>query len=138
MSTKKDFYDLLTYEERALWEAEYHKQNVGISLEIFLKSKATSFQNFLAQSFVFDLSEQGFDYWFNMSRSNRYLANWVDVYYNDVNIMTEMVQKGCRSIKMPLQQANQIAEQMLIQNLITGFVIDEPNSKIKFQGNDKD
>jgi hypothetical protein len=138
MSTKKDYYELLSFEEKSMWEQEYNIQNtLNIDVKVFLSTPCTSFQQFLAQSFVFDISKKGWDYWFDMSRSNRSLPEWVNVYYNNVDITNGdelVVFKNCRSFRLPLQESDAIAEDLLLQNLITSFVIEKPNSKnIKFE-----
>jgi hypothetical protein len=138
MNTKRDYYELLSFEEKSKWEKEFKLQEEGgLNIERYLSNPCISFQQFLVQSFVFDTTLLGWDYWYNLSREDRTLPNWVDVYYNDVDITNEnelIVKRDCRYFRLPLNTSDAIAEDLMLNNLITNFVIQKPNSNnIKFE-----
>ena len=137
MSQRKDYFDLLTFDEQVKYKKEYFRQNKlplcnhssnenPESFEEFLEGKCTSFKQFISQGFVHDGSKEGYFYWFNMSNRNYALPDWVKVYYNDVDYTDAnnlIIKPGCRYFKLPKNFADAIAEDLLLQNLITSYII---------------
>lgn len=138
MPTRRDYYERLTFEQQDKYRNEYLRQNDKPPFEEFLNGKCISMKQFISNGFVFDLSSDGYFYWYNLSNGNLCLPEWVNMYYNDVNTSDSeniLIKNGCRSIQLPNAFADAIAEDMLLSNLITNYVIfrDEDAKRIVFE-----
>lgn len=116
----KHFFSLLTYDEQEKYKENFKKSDCNIDIDgfdTFMNLDSPNFMSFLKKSFVFDFTNEGFDYWFQIAQSNRCFEQWVHIVYNDLNTNEE------RSISMPLSYANTIADEMLINGLIGSYKI---------------
>jgi hypothetical protein len=135
MPIRKDYFELLSYEQQDKYKAEYLRQNDEPSFEEFLEDKCTSMKQFLSNGFVFDLSEQGYYYWYELSNGNLCLPEWVNVYYNDVDLHNPnrwVIKIGCKHFRLPNNFADAIAEDLLINNLISNYIIARDEAKNVF------
>lgn len=137
MPTRKDYFELLSFDQQDKYKAEYLRQNDKPSFEDFLKQECFSIKMFLSGGFIFDLSEEGYYYWYNLSNQNMCLPEWVNVYINDIyfNDRVKIIRKGCKHIKLPNPFADAIAEDLLINGVISNYIIfrDEDIKNVIFE-----
>lgn len=132
MPTRKDYFELLPFEQQEKYKAEYLRQNKKPTFEQFLKGGCNSMAKFLSNGFVFDMSVDGYFYWYELSNKNMCLPEWVNVYYNKVDTSNPdklVVKSGCEFFRLPNMFADAIAEDLLLKNLITNYIIHRPEIK---------
>lgn len=132
MPTRKDYFELLSFDQQDKYKSEYVRQNNKPSFEEFLDDKCFSIKQFLSGGFVFDLSQEGYFYWYNLSNENMCLPNWVNVYYNEVDMHNPkiwIIKKGCKHFKLPNNFADAISEDLLLNNLISNYIVMRDESK---------
>jgi hypothetical protein len=132
MPTKKDYFELLSFEQQDKYKSEYVRQNNKPSFEEFLEDRCFSIKQFLSSGFVFDLSQEGYFYWYNLANENLCLPNWVNVYYNDVDMQNPkiwIIKKDCKHFRLPNNFADAIAEDLLLNNLISNYIVMRDESK---------
>lgn len=132
--TKRDYFELLTVEEQFMYKTNYETASVdsrasALSFEEFLNEDAKNFHSFLSSGFFWMQSDQGHDFWANVSNDNRYLPEWTEVYYDLIDMISDkdsiIIKSGCKSIKLPKRLADTIAEEMFLLGMISSFVIPE-------------
>lgn len=124
MGYRRDYFELLNFDQQAKYEAEYLRQNDKPDFQTFLDGECNSFHKFLMGGFIFDTSEDGYYYWYNLSNENKYLPDWINIYYNDIvrNSNNVVIKKGCRSFRLPDAFADSIAEDLMLQGLLVDYI----------------
>jgi hypothetical protein len=125
MRFRKDYFELLTFDQQAKYEAEYLRQNKTPDFQTFLEGECNSFHKFIMGGFIFDTSQEGYYYWHNLSNENKCLPDWINIYYNDISRDSNrvVIKKDCRSFRLPDSYADTIAEDLMLQNVIGDYVI---------------
>lgn len=127
MGKNSVYYEMLSFKEQEQFNRNFREQSLmqGKSIDEYLQKRSRNFQAFLQGAFVFDLSNEGHEYWMKIINSDRCVPNWVDVYYDNYSIVSEqiIIKAECKSIKMPFAFANTIADNMLINGMIGKYII---------------
>lgn len=125
MIKNSDLFDLLDIVEQEKFSANFKKHNSKKVFDEYLKEDGLNFYDFILGGFSWDSTNEGFDYWRNLAYENRYVADMVDVYYNNIYFDTEedIVLEDCKSIQLPKFLAERIADEMLINGLITSYLV---------------
>lgn len=127
MSKNSLYYEMLSFKEQEQFNNNYDEQQVlqDCSLQKYLTKRSRNFQAFLQGAFVFDLSNEGHDYWMSIVNSDRCIPNWVLMYYDKFEKVGEVykISSECKSIQLPMVFANVIADSMIINGLIVKYII---------------
>lgn len=113
-------FSLLSYDEQDKYLRNFSDQkcSTNVDFDEFMSMKSPNFSAFLKRSFVFDLTLEGYDYWMAIANSNRCFEEWVTIGYVDLNTNEK------RKLYMPMSFANEIADQMIMNNIFTSYTIE--------------
>ena len=127
MSKNSVYYEMLSFKEQEQFNNNYDEQQIlqDCSLQKYLTKRSRNFQAFLQGAFVFDLSNEGHDYWMSIVNSDRCIPNWVDVYFDKFDKVGDsiVVKSDCRRIALPMAFANVIADSLMINGMIVKYII---------------